>query len=108
MCPEGIVPCKTFGGIAFGAAFMGTTEVPWICSGALVAGAETGTICNTKTTCQKIKRVANLRAFMQPNVRMLLYILKCFMIITLNSTAGCLPLTVQLACRRDTSVYTKI
>lgn len=51
MCPEGIAPCKTFAGIAFGAVWMGTTEEPWTCSGILGAGAESVTICRDTTTC---------------------------------------------------------
>lgn len=45
MCPEGITPCKTFGGPAFGAAWMGTTEELWTGSEALAATAGAGGIC---------------------------------------------------------------
>lgn len=51
MCPEGIAPCKTFAGTAFGAVWMGTTEEPWTFSGILGAGAESVTICRDTATC---------------------------------------------------------
>lgn len=52
MYPDGIVPCKTFGGTALGEAWMGTTEDLWTCSGPLAAGADTGTICRDTATQQ--------------------------------------------------------
>lgn len=52
MCPDGIAPCKTFGGPALGAAWMGTTEDSGTRSGPLSAGPETGTICRG-TAAQK-------------------------------------------------------
>ena len=50
MCPDGIAPCRTFGGTALGAAWIGTTEDPWTCSESLTAGAESGTTCRHTAT----------------------------------------------------------
>lgn len=65
MCPDGIVPCKTFGcTAALGAAWMGTTVESWTSSGCLSAGAETGCICRD-TARQKYNVKNNVQALLQ-------------------------------------------